>query len=1271
VIVLKINDKLINYLNVEKLNGNMAGIRDRLVEFLKWPTVDNSKAIIEEIQQYFREKIENHIAPPNLVDIMKEYEGNTGRLVKNHRHHYFHVFYVFALGLCIYVHNQVVREKINEAICRKHFSSSADDNKEPVSGNNIFEIFLYEWSMAAIFHDIAYPFELCVRAVNSYLEKAFSLGDKSKISFVKMGLENIDYLTMTEYITDPNDIDNRVPGLKSDRVIGLIARNLIQDLYRCDCQTMEKVLNIYIDQNLEQGIVDHGVYSAVIFLNRVNREINKKEKKGKKDLESFYLSAVNAAAAIFLHNSYKHFFQKKIGLPKLSLDKHPLAYLLILCDNLQEWAKYESAGNENISDKETQLEISRYDIDIDLESLTLYMPPKKLRSEGLLIDNFPGWLYKEIADVLNLNVNGKSLLYTSINIAAFCDMAEDLLSESSISSELVADVKQYIFSINRDDFEIFAGNYVILLNKYSRSPNIGDRAFIASFLGLAELYPEFVRCNEKYILEVLKKLLKDHFDQVWIPAFISLEKLSFSRLISEYKDKTGALDYCNNDTTGWPRRNKITLAEGIYKITHPEADDIGKIKSLYDIDVFLAKGKYDSDTARTVMDTFPYLFRMSFVRPHIVSWFKTIERQKEEEWDKLVIDVLLCIEKIASRYANYNLEDKEGAVYIKELYDYLESIAPETPKAGFTTQEKEKFSANKYHFKVRANQAYIRALREISPLNPKLNLVDKCRSILFRDIENTVYSGRGGIFCIAGDLLKRLGSEAAPLKKYLLNEFDIFSTAYSSDTCFQVLKMWQKGLLDEEQQDEEIVNNYLTSMVRVVKSKAVIWMKYLALSGLIRIKEALKNNIPVARGVSGNTVLEEALKYVADDESVSKHRYQELDAVLNNFLLQIDETQGQARYPNIMVALDFVDLALEEGVLWQGCFIRLQVNEQAAHKSIYFLINAMIGLVGKSNDYHYINMFKQRLLSLAAEKPILTLQVLSGTELKGFSKQSKIIFEIIEECLYNIHREANEDIANNCQVFIEKLFSGMEAKHAWDLKMLLKNLSRDNHVREQMIKSDPGLIFNDNNSAYFIRCLERDKKLDEIFPVLKELKGMAQGKRHRHDVFEHSLLVLENVECVLNEGKILKPGDMQRYTGAFGKEKARQDSKALIKIAALFHDIGKPETRQISNGKVTFYKHAGVGAKRFLSVYPQLSLGLDLKQAEYVACLIDNHMRLPNYMNNRNEIKDKTLAAFIGEARQKGIYDELLVLFVADMHATGNPLETEEALSFLESLSGV
>ena len=79
--------------------------------------------------------------------------------------------------------------------------------------------------------------------------------------------------------------------------------------------------------------------------------------------------------------------------------------------------------------------------------------------------------------------------------------------------------------------------------------------------------------------------------------------------------------------------------------------------------------------------------------------------------------------------------------------------------------------------------------------------------------------------------------------------------------------------------------------------------------------------------------------------------------------------------------------------------------------------------------------------------------------------------------------------------------------------------------------------------------------LDHVFPEIPALR-MAPDEHAQHkDVYVHSLTVLRQ---------------------AIDQE---EEPDLILRWAALLHDVGKPDTRDTTNGKVTFHHHEVVGAK--------------------------------------------------------------------------------------------
>ena len=116
-----------------------------------------------------------------------------------------------------------------------------------------------------------------------------------------------------------------------------------------------------------------------------------------------------------------------------------------------------------------------------------------------------------------------------------------------------------------------------------------------------------------------------------------------------------------------------------------------------------------------------------------------------------------------------------------------------------------------------------------------------------------------------------------------------------------------------------------------------------------------------------------------------------------------------------------------------------------------------------------------------------------------------------------------------------------------DNASLLKNISME-RIRDELIK-----IMASNYPTDGIKILRNVGLLALILPELEKCFGVEQKspKRHHiHDVGTHLLLSLEY--CKSND--------------------------PIVRLATLLHDIGKPPTKNLTNGVITFYNHEIIGA---------------------------------------------------------------------------------------------
>ena len=257
----------------------------------------------------------------SMVELLSEFESNASSLLMKHRDHYSHSVYVFALGLAIYEMNPDFRK----AFCAFYHLDSSDS---PAAA----AFFLKYWGLTALFHDIGYPFEIPFEQVISYFEV-----DRKKR---EPGLMYIAYHDLDQFTAINEKENSRLEelfGRRFSSVCDLLAHGIWLHLgtaYDVSEEHLLKVLESKPAHPEKNGyFMDHAFFSAA----RLYREL-----VSIPDAEPLTKAHVDALTAIMLHNSlykfaiafYKDPVKKKAPFRK---ELHPLAWLLMLCDELQCW----------------------------------------------------------------------------------------------------------------------------------------------------------------------------------------------------------------------------------------------------------------------------------------------------------------------------------------------------------------------------------------------------------------------------------------------------------------------------------------------------------------------------------------------------------------------------------------------------------------------------------------------------------------------------------------------------------------------------------------------------------------------------------------------------------------------------------------------------------------------------------------------------------------------------------------------------------------------
>lgn len=220
-----------------------------------------------------------------------------------------------------------------------------------------------------------------------------------------------------------------------------------------------------------------------------------------------------------------------------------------------------------------------------------------------------------------------------------------------------------------------------------------------------------------------------------------------------------------------------------------------------------------------------------------------------------------------------------------------------------------------------------------------------------------------------------------------------------------------------------------------------------------------------------------------------------------------------------------------------------------------------------------------------------------------------------------------------------------------------------------------------------IRALDMLGVLPHLMPELLKMKGVTQSPPHIHDVWTHTLAVMDQLDGLLASS--LRPdfdpektSDMfmgmvslkiGRYRGQIAGHfssplNPSRSHRSLLFFAALYHDVCKPETRTIDEtGRVRFFDHDIKGADAAAERARSFNLSND--EIERLTCIIRNHMRIHSFadrLENENQPPSrKAVYRFFRDSRGAGV--DLILLALADLRGTqGSNLTLETWTAYLD-----
>ncbi len=170
-------------------------------------------------------------------------------------------------------------------------------------------------------------------------------------------------------------------------------------------------------------------------------------------------------------------------------------------------------------------------------------------------------------------------------------------------------------------------------------------------------------------------------------------------------------------------------------------------------------------------------------------------------------------------------------------------------------------------------------------------------------------------------------------------------------------------------------------------------------------------------------------------------------------------------------------------------------------------------------------------------------------------------------------------------------------------------------IRDELVKTLAAL-----GAARGLELMRETGLLARFAPELAAMHGVTQNHFHLYDVWEHTLVALDNLPT---------------------------EAGMEVRLAVLLHDVGKPGTRTVdpSTGDVHFYEHEKVGARIAREVLNRLKFSGD--EIARVVELVGLHMRYGAYKPDEwSDASVRRLIRAVGGHRR-----DLFVIARADIAA--------------------
>lgn len=185
-----------------------------------------------------------------------------------------------------------------------------------------------------------------------------------------------------------------------------------------------------------------------------------------------------------------------------------------------------------------------------------------------------------------------------------------------------------------------------------------------------------------------------------------------------------------------------------------------------------------------------------------------------------------------------------------------------------------------------------------------------------------------------------------------------------------------------------------------------------------------------------------------------------------------------------------------------------------------------------------------------------------------------------------------------------------------NLASTLKKVSQE-RIRDEFVK-----IIMSEHSADGVRVLASTKLLEQFLPEMTEGIGVDQNHHHVFTVFEHLVRALEYA--------------------------TKKDYSFEVRLASLFHDIGKPRSKDGEGNTATFYNHEHIGAKMVKDIMKRLKFSNEISEKVYLL------VRYHQFYYDAEEVTASSVRRLVKNVGKENT-EELIQVREADRIGSGVP----------------